>query len=321
MITTTLQQSFIEEPIVVARTSIKRQQKPRRVVCRVLHLGAGRQSSAMVEMVVLGELPRMDLVIFCDTGDEPAHVHRQVEYLAGRLASVEIQLLVVRKSAPGIVRDLQSVTSGRFVSLPFFTRDPVTGKVARLKRQCTSEYKIEPADNTVLAWLLEHGHAQLLTDRLGRIRRVVRTDVLTEHYYGISFEEFYRAGKRGPTWQQAIYPLIDLRMTALDCVKWLRRHGLPVPKKSSCRVCPYHDDQYWLDMQTDSPADFVYVCNFDDWLRTPEAKRGVLRNLRDDVYLHQSCQPLRSINFAAEIEKRRVGDLPMFDLCGDHCMT
>lgn len=320
--TITTQQSFTDAPVVVARTRIKRQPRDRQVVCRALHLGAGRQSSALAEMVVLGELPHMDLVIFCDTGDEPAHVHEQVAYLTERLAMVGIPLLVVRKSEGGIVADMQQVTDySRFASMPFFTRDPATGKVSRLKRQCTSEYKIEPADSTILAWLLEHGHAQIVIDKNGRSRRVVNQNVLTEHYYGISFEEFYRAGKRGPAWQKAMYPLIDLRMTALDCVKWLRQRGLRVPKKSSCRVCAYHDDQYWLDMQAETPDDFAYVCDFDDWLRTPAAKRGILRRLRDDVYLHSSCQPLRSIDFAAEIERRRGGDLPMFDLCGDHCMT
>jgi len=318
---TTSQQSFMDAPTVVSRVITKRQQKPRQVVCRALHLGAGRQSSALAEMVVLGELPRMDLVIFCDTGDEPAHVHRQVEHLTERLATVGIPLLVVRKSEGGIIQDLQHNDNSHFVSLPLFVMQD-DGSRGRLKRQCTNGYKIEPADDTVLAWLVEHGYAQVVIDKNGQSRRVVSQNVLTEHYYGISFDEWTRAGNRGPAWQQAIYPLIDMRMTALDCVKWLRDRGLRVPKKSSCRVCPFHDDQYWLDMQTETPDDFDHVCRFDDWLRTTEGRRSkTLHGLKGSAYLHKSCQPLRSIDFAAEIEKRRGGELPMFDLCGDHCMT
>lgn len=306
-------------PIVVARS---RRRRPRQLVCRVLHLGAGRQSSVLAEMIVRGELPRMDLVIFCDTGDEPSWVYEQLEYLAGRLESVGILLTIARKSDRGIVGDLQSTDgSRRFSSLPFFTRDPISGKVARLKRQCTSEYKIEPADSTVLAWLLERDYAQIVHDSLGRTRRVVRGGLLTEHYYGISYEEFYRAGKRGPAWQQAIYPLIDRRMSALDCVRWLRERGLRVPKKSSCRICPFHDDGYWLDLQIEASADFEAACAFDDWLRTPAAKRGLLHNLRDDVFLHKSCQPLRAIDFAAAVASKASGAPAALDLCGDHCMT
>jgi hypothetical protein len=316
------QYQLIGDPLVVGRAPRTRPIRKRTVVCRVLHLGAGRQSSVLAEMVVMGELPRMDMVIFCDTGDEPSWVHEQVAYLDTRLAAVDVPLLVVRRSPQGLVYDTQHNTFGqRFATMPLFIRDPDTGKVSRLKRQCTSEYKITPADDTVLAWLLERGYAQILTDRIGRRRRVVRSDVLTEHYYGISFEEFYRAGKRGPAWQQAIYPLIDLRMTALACVEWLQVRGLRVPKKSACRVCPYHDDPYWLDLQTSAPDEFEHTCRFDDWLRTPAAQRGILRGLRGDVYLHSSCVPLRSIDFAAEIERKRGEPLPMFDLCGDHCMT
>jgi len=284
----------------------------RAIQARVLHLGAGRQSSCMAEMVVLGELPIMDLVVFCDTGDEPSWVYRQVDYLSARLASVGVELVVAKKRSGGLVADLQSGV-GRFASIPLFTRDEL-GKVSRLKRQCTNEYKIEPADGVVIGWLLDHDLAQWVQYSHGPRRRRVRGGVLTEHYYGISYDEWERAGKRGQGWQVAKYPLIDRKMTTADCIGWLRDRGLPIPRRSACRICPYHDDAYWLMLQEHSPEDFAHVCRFDAWLRSPQARSGLLRNLRDACYVHRSCIPLVDVDFHA-------AQAAPAELCGDHCMT
>ena len=52
-------------------------------------------------------------------------------------------------------------------------------------------------------------------------------------------------------------------------MSYLQARGLRVPRKSSCRRCPYHDDLYWLSL----PApDFEAACSFDDWLRTPRGR-------------------------------------------------
>jgi hypothetical protein len=291
-----------------------------RLAARIYHLGAGRQSSYLVERMLIGELPRADLVVFADTGDEPHWVYRQVEYLKARCADQDIPLAVVRRPGKGLVHDIQHNLDQRFASLPLYTRGE-DGKIGRMKRQCTSEYKIEPSENLVLTWLVEHGHATIIIDKNGRTSRRVASDVYTENYYGISYEEWWRAGNRGPGWQRAVYPMIDERMTAADAVQWLRDHGRPVPKKSACRICPFHDDDYWLWMMTEEAADFEHACRFDEWLRSPEAKnRKQLKGLKQDVYLHRTCRPLRSIDFTALIKENNQ-TLPLLDLCGDYCMT
>lgn len=295
----------------------KKEAKPRHTVAKILHLGAGVQSSALAEMIVEGELPRVDFVIFADTGDEPDYVYSQVEYLKQRLAGVDIPLVTVRREGLGLV---QSVLygSGRFITMPLYTKQS-NGQVAIVRRQCTKEYKIVPSDNYTLNWMIEAGHAKWSQGKAPR--RIVNRDVLIENIYGISVEEFYRAGKRGPQWQSAVYPLIDKRMTRPDCVKWLRDHGLPVPKKSSCKRCPYHDDEYWLDQQTNHPIDFEESCAFDEFLRTPEGIKRFKGSMKGKIFLHSSCQPLRSINLAERVAAKSA--TPLFDftdpLCGNHC--
>lgn len=299
--------------IPVQKIKIKkppRPQKPKTTVGRFLHLGAGVQSSTIVEMIVEGDLPRVDVVIFADTGNEPKHVYKQVAYLKTRLESVGIPLYEVKKPhSAGIAKDFMSA-AGRFATMPLFTRNSVTGAVGILRRQCTNEYKIIPCDDFILDWMIERGHAKVNSKGARRVGRGIRV----ENVYGISADEKERQGKRGPAWQQAMYPLIDKNMGRVDCEAYLQSKGLRVPKKSSCKICPYHNDAFWLWMAENTPDEFEEVCVFDDWLRSPFASTASFKRgrIHDETYLHQSCKPLRSIDFKALVEAKQKPRLDMF---------
>jgi len=289
-------------------------------VATFLHLGAGRQSSWIAEAMVEGELGPATAAIFADTGNEPPWVYEQVAYLGPRLASIGVPLSIVKRDGHGLVEAVrQSVAHGRFASLPFYTRHP-DGSTGKLKRQCTSEYKIEPSNDFVLEWMINHDYGKVATDKNGVLRRSVNTKVYTDHLFGISYEEFWRAGHRGPRWKHAVYPLIDRKMRVEDCLVWLAKRNLPIPMKSSCIVCPFHDDEYWNMLVSGYMSLFEEACAFDDWLRTPDGKKTKqLKGLESDVYLHDSCTPLRSIDFIARIRDKQAA--PLLELCGDFCMT
>jgi hypothetical protein len=224
---------------------------------------------------------------------------------------VNIPLIIVKKPASkGIVNDLK-VASLRFATMPLYSFNPLTGKRAILKRQCTNEYKIVPCDDAILAWLLERGYAKVNS----RGARRVNQDIQVENLYGISADESWRqeSNKRKQAWKVRIDPLIQMNLGRADCVSWLHARGLPIPKKSSCIVCPYHDDNYWNDIKENSPAEFEEACEFDEWIRTPAAKLyGNFRNIKDELYLHSSCKPLRSIDFKARLEAKKTGQMDMF---------
>lgn len=298
-----------EKPI---RVKTRKQRKERHHVATFIHLGAGVQSSCLVEMYLEGalDLPRLDGVIFADTLDEPQWVYEQVDYLTTRLASAGIALTVIRASERGLIGEITK-QGGRFASMPMFTKSP-TGKVSMLKRQCTRDFKIDPGQGVVKDWLVSHGYAQLVTDKNGQQYRRVNRDVYVNAIFGISLDEFERtcSSDYNPDWLRADYPLIyPLRMRRGDCIQWLQDQGLPVPKKSSCRVCPFHDDSYWLDLSQNYPADFAHACRFDDWLRSPEGRNR--QGLKQDVFLHRSAQPLREIDFAERL-KMPLLDAPRF---------
>jgi hypothetical protein len=44
----------------------------------------------------------------------------------------------------------------------------------------------------------------------------------------------------------------------------LNKKKLPLPEKSACIVCPYHnDDKYWHFMKTERPSEFEDAVEFD----------------------------------------------------------
>jgi len=295
----------------------KRKVRDRVCVGRILHLGAGVQSSCLAEMIVEGELPPVDLVLFADTGNEPKWVYAQVRYLKNRFESVNTPFSIVRKEGLGLVEHTIS-GKGRWAAMPLFTLND-DGSVGRLRRQCTSEFKIEPCDDEIRGWLVELGQA---TEKNGR--RTVKQGVYVENIYGISADEQYRAGKRGPGWQRASYPLIDMGMTRTGCEDWLKAHGLRVPHKSSCIICPYHDNSYWKWLQTEHPDEFEEACQFDDWLRSDEAKVRIPSMVQAN-YLHDSCTPLREIDFDNPPKRSRrkvnVDQLQIEIIFADTCST
>jgi hypothetical protein len=270
----------------------------------------------MVEMVVEGELSRPDLVIFADTGDEPDYVYRQVEYLNGRLKSIGMEVETV--SGGNMVDAIYSDT--RFASIPLFTilEKELDGfglkakvkKVGRLKRQCTSEYKIEPIERRIRDELVSRGLGHL--SKIGS--RLIKKGVKVESWLGITLDEVQRM-KSNRTWFiDNRYPLIDKRMTRQDCTRWLMSKGLPVANKSSCIRCPFHDDGYYLEMKNDRPGDWSKVTMFDDDLRS--GKLRLKETAKGKLFLHRSCQPLKIVPL-----EKNSGQMSL-DFCDEgYCWT
>lgn len=98
-------------------------------------------------------------------------------------------------------------------------------------------------------------------------------------------------------WITNSYPLVDAALRRSDCEAYLRKIGWPVPKKSSCRFCPYHSDRYWRDLKHNHAKEFEMACEFDELIRDM-SKSGV----KQPVYLHRSLKPLRAVKFDGQPE-------------------
>lgn len=240
----------------------------------IISLGAGVQSSTLLLMACHGEIePKPDYAIFSDTGWEPQAVYRHLEWLKGEAAKFGIQVVTTRKG--NIKEDLISAaTCGkRVATMPFFVKGE-DGEKGMVTRQCTQEYKVAPVRRKIRELL---GY---------KSRQVVKGKVIL--WMGISLDEIERIRSSQVKWIENRYPLIEKSMDRISCVRWLKQKGYPIPPKSSCIGCPFHDNYMWREIKLNSP---------DEWIEAVEIDRMIrkLPKVRGEAFLHRSCQPLDEV--------------------------
>lgn len=121
---------------------------------------------------------------------------------------------------------------------------------------------------------------------------------------GISLDEFQRMRDSGSKRFVNEYPLIDLRLSRVDCLKIVRDEGLPQPPKSSCWFCPYHNKQAWQDLRRKRPDLFQKAVELEEILNKKRLAMG-----RDDVFLTGRGKPLSQV----------VSDQPLLFEVEDAC--
>jgi len=274
--------------------ALMRPSQPCDVKLRVLSLGAGVQSTTLALMAAHGEIgPMPYCAIFADTGWEPTHVYRHLDWLESVLP------FPVRHVSAGSLRDdllmnARGETVGkRSATPPLFTAGK-NGREAMLHRQCTSTYKVEPINRELLRML---GHE--------RGKRHPKTPQV-ELWIGISTDEAHRVKPAAEMWVSRRWPLIEQRMSRWDCLRWLDRNGYAGPGKSSCIGCPYHSDTEWRRIRDDAEswADAIFI---------DESIRGGLRGAVGPLYLHRSLKPLAEVDLSTAAEHGQP------DLFGNEC--
>lgn len=254
---------------------------------RILSLGAGVQSSAILLMAAKREIEPIDAAIFADTQWEPKAVYDWLPYLADRAEMAGIPLYQV--SAGSLRADALAGHTPAW--MPLFSRDE-KGKKQQLKRQCTRNYKIRPIRRQVRA--------------LGGGPRN-RVDQLV----GISLDEYQRIHTSDVKYIRNVYPLIDMRLTRQDAKAWLAADGAPEPARSTCVGCPFRTNAEWRSL---TPAEWDDATDFDERIRLVRD-----RTRRQEVFLHREAVPLAEADLRTEEDR---GQMAMdFDGCGVLCAT
>lgn len=276
----------------------------------ILSLGLGVQSTALYFMSSMGILPPIDYAIFADPGKEKNKTYEYLQWLL-KWQKENNGVPIIIKKERNLFKDLLNSTNHkgkRFSSIPAFTIDE-NGQVGMLNRQCTSEYKIYVVDNAI-------------RDLYGLNPRDRRPE--TRVWKGITSDEMDRASKPYEAWKVSVYPFLGftiskkkvtrmrdsefLQMNRMDVIAWYNKNGLPLPPKSSCIFCPYQSEQSWIDLKENNAEDFEAACLVDEAIRDSTTK-----GIKQPIYLHRSCKPLREINF-----DRTQPDIP-FGECSSEC--
>lgn len=279
---------------------------------KVLSLGAGVQSSALLLMSCRGVLPKLDAAIFADTQWEPQGVYETLAFLEGEASKVGIPVHRVtigslrEHTLTGFVRGTKTKQQ-RYASMPMHTIDE-HGLRGMVRRQCTRDYKIRPIEKCVRQQVLglkprQHAPANSV-----------------DQWFGISADEAQRMRTSDTKWQTNIYPLIGVpndmlpkRMNRNDCHAWLAEHypGREFPR-SACIGCPFHSDHEWRGIKARE----------DEWSDAVELDGKIRKagGMRGDVFLHRSCKPLADVDLRTDVEKGQ-GVFGFGETCDGYCGT
>lgn len=237
----------------------------------ILSYGGGVQSTALLVLAGTGRLS-IDAALFANVGDDSEHPAtlryvREVAIPWATAHNVTVHVLD-RVRRDGSVETLwRRLTKPGSRSLPIPVRMP---NGAPGTRSCTADFKIR----VIGKWVKQHGATAV---------RPATVNI------GISVDEIHRANtRRVEPYERIVYPLLDMGLRRIDCMRVIREAGLAVPPKSSCWFCPHHRKSVWQAMRVQEPDLFDRACQLEDLLNTRRADLG-----KDPVYLTDFLTPLR----------------------------
>jgi hypothetical protein len=218
---------------------------------------------------------------------EPKHVYTWLDWLEKQLPFPVYR--VNNGSLRESIERKQNATGGRFVAIPWFTINP-NGTSGMGRRQCTSEHKLLPLRREMRRLA---GYEKGIRIPKGTVAALI----------GISLDEALRMKPSTDKWITNEWPLIDLRMTRDDCLRWMADHGYPMPKKSSCIGCPYHSDDEWRAIKAEPEA-------WEDALKVDAIIRNPVREMRGHQFMHADRIPLGEVDL---LTPRERGQVDMFN--------
>lgn len=247
---------------------------------KVISLGWGVQSWTMAAMSALGELPHVDFAIHSDTTHERAATYYFARKWTPWLEARGVQVVTVRDDNAA-----RQVWQGKMI--PAY-RDPDGAPALRV---CTQRWKIYP----MRRWIGEELKRRGLT----------KTHGVIEQWIGISWDEIQRMKPAEVQYIVHRWPLIEKRMTRQACMNWLQAHGLEVPPKSSCVMCPYHNKAAWREMRLSGDGDWEKAVEVDEAIRKARPPYN--------LFVHSSRRPLREVGKNIDMQPS------FFDMESEEC--
>ena len=250
-----------------------------------MSLGWGVQSYTLAEMIVaakrgcscelctawnLAPLARITHALHSDTLYERAATYAFREQRTPALEAGGLKVVTLRAKREPKITYQSSGYHATYTLIPAYSINK-KGKRSMIARACTGQWKIQPIEQYLIG--------------LFRAQKIPKPKRLVELTIGISYDEWMRVKQSDKTWIEHAYPLVDRKLTRDDCTRWLIAHGLPVPSKSSCVMCPYRSKNGWRVMKQEEPEEFARAVELDNALREGGKHR----------FVHMSYRPLAEV--------------------------
>jgi 3'-phosphoadenosine 5'-phosphosulfate sulfotransferase (PAPS reductase)/FAD synthetase len=223
---------------------------------RILSLGWGVQSWTLAAMAALGDIEPIAAAVHSDTTWERGKTYEFAERMTPWLEERGVMVATVTADDTGVIDQ-----NGGMMIPAYSILD---GLETQFSRQCTDKWKRAP----LRRWLQAN-------------RNGASVDLLL----GISMDEWHRAKDSDAKYITHHFPLLDLKMTRADCSAYLQRNGLPIPVKSSCVFCPYHNKKSWQEVKRENGQDWQQAVEIDGLIRES-------RNTQYSLFVHRARKPL-----------------------------
>lgn len=250
----------------------------------VLAFSAGKQSSALLWMILRGEIARPDpfIVLNADPGMENGQSYPYVDMMEEECKKVGIPFIRVKRNLYKELLGLKASGKKRFDTPPFWTRNCETGKIGRLMQTCTLAYKIVPMDQAMRQWM----HDNL---KISKYSRRMGNNIVCK-WIGFSFDEQGRIKTQDRKYIYHEYPLIEEGFTKKDVDLYFVNNLLPIPPRSVCNACFANDLAYFKEM---------FEQRLPDWLQAVEVDEAIRDltqiGIRDECFVFSGCVPLREL--------------------------
>lgn len=232
---------------------------------QIWSFGGGTQSAAIAALICSGKLPQPDIAVIADTGREPQATW---DYLSKVIQpALDFPIHIVPHDFEGKGWNTVDLYGGKekdTLLIPAYTSSEGNHREGMLRKFCSQEWKTYP------------------------LRRFCRSKGVDggDMWIGFSTDEMERCRVYDPSekWRQ-VYPLIDQRMSRSDCMALVERMGWPPPPRSACWMCPYRNDQEWLELKQSQPDEFAKAVRFEQ----------EIRQLDGHMWLHKDCVPIAEV--------------------------
>jgi hypothetical protein len=234
----------------------------------ILSSGAGVNSTALLLFLVENKFP-IDFVVFADTGDEMPETYAYIKKIKRYLKTKRIQFKEVR------VRNNESLSERclRRRVIP-----------SQMWRWCTRDLKVIP---------------------IYAFYRSLKSHIY--QYVGIDYDEVRRMKDSKADYVTNVYPLVDYKIGREECIRLIKKAGLPVPVKSGCYFCPFNTIERWAEL----------------YERHPDLYGKAMKI--EETGKHMPKQKLFPMTLRILRHNLRKGvPLPMIQVespCGNECMT
>ena len=223
--------------------------------------GGGVESTIIAVLIANGTLPKPDYAIMVDCGWEKESTWEYVNnVIKPRLEEVGVFLRILNTN------DYSSNSifdSHGTLLIPAF--ESKNGTVSKYRTHCNNGWK----GTVVRRWMREEGLSYV------------------ESWIGVADNERQRRRNAPKAWNPYRYPLVELGITREEGVWLIGRNGWPMPRRTSCYICPMQHDRDWAKMKKKGKLDFERAVEVEQYIQ----------KIKPNVYLHRSCVPLDEVSF------------------------